>query len=147
MNSLNTITLLLLSRLCKWGNRQSDWNACNRASIWWGVSDSRDHILFWGGLLPRHMEVPRLRSNRSCSCQPTPQPQQQGIQAVSSTYTTAHGNARSLSRWARPGIKPPSSWMLVGFVNHWATAGTPRYHILNTLWVTWAVLQPHNKII
>ena len=25
----------------------------------------------------------------------------------------------------RPGIKPASSWMLVGFVNHWTTTGTP----------------------
>ena len=32
------------------------------------------------------------------------------------TYTTAHSNARSLIHWARPGIKPLSSWILVGFV-------------------------------
>ena len=32
------------------------------------------------------------------------------------TYTTAHGNARSLTHWVRPGIKPASSWILVGFV-------------------------------
>ena len=25
----------------------------------------------------------------------------------------------------RPGIKPTTSWFLVGFVNHWATTGTP----------------------
>ena len=35
--------------------------------------------------------------NRSCSCRPTPQPQQRQIQAVSATYTTAHGNAGSLT--------------------------------------------------
>ena len=29
--------------------------------------------------------------------QSTPEPQQRGIQAVSTTYTTAHGNARSLT--------------------------------------------------
>ena len=39
--------------------------------------------------------------------------------------TTAHGNARSLSHWVRPGIEPESSWILVRFVNHWATMGTP----------------------
>ena len=33
--------------------------------------------------------------------------------------------AGSLTHWARPGIKPWSSWMLVGFVNHWATMATP----------------------
>ena len=32
------------------------------------------------------------------------------------TYTTAHGNARSFTNWARPGIKPSSSWTLVGFL-------------------------------
>ena len=45
-----------------------------------------------------------------------PQPQQHGIWAVSATYTTARGNARSLTHWVRPGIQPVSSWMLVGFV-------------------------------
>ena len=37
----------------------------------------------------QHMEVPRLG--------PTPQPQQHKIQAESATYTTAHGNTRSLT--------------------------------------------------
>ena len=50
------------------------------------------------------------------------EPQQHGIWAVSATYTTAHNNARSLTHWARPGIKLATSWFLVGFVNHWATA-------------------------
>ena len=36
-------------------------------------------------------------SNQSYSCQPTPQPQQCGIQAASVTCTTAHSNARSLT--------------------------------------------------
>ena len=33
--------------------------------------------------------------------------------------------ARSLTHWAKPGIKPSSSWILVGFVFHWATTETP----------------------
>ena len=33
------------------------------------------------------------------------------------TYTIAHGNTRSLTHWARPGIEPSSSWMLVGFTS------------------------------
>ena len=49
--------------------------------------------------------------------QPTPQPQQHQIPAASVTYTTAHGNAGSLTHWARPGIKPASSWILVTFVS------------------------------
>ena len=43
-----------------------------------------------------------------------PQPQQCEIQALSATYTSAHGNSRSLTHWARPGIEPTSSWILVG---------------------------------
>ena len=30
---------------------------------------------------------------------------------MSATYTTAHGNARSLTHLGRPGIEPASSWM------------------------------------
>ena len=30
---------------------------------------------------------------------------------------TAHGNAGSLTHWARPGIEPTTSWFLVGFVS------------------------------
>ena len=56
-------------------------------------------------------EVPR-----TCSCGPTPQPQQCQIQATSATYTTAHSNTESLTHWAKPGIEPTSSWILVGFV-------------------------------
>ena len=44
-----------------------------------------------------------------------PQPQQPGIQAMSATCTTAHSNAASLTHWARPGIQPETSWLLVGF--------------------------------
>ena len=39
-----------------------------------------------------------------------------GIWATSATYTTAHGNTGSLTHWARPGVEPPTSWFLVGFV-------------------------------
>ena len=35
----------------------------------------------------------------------------------SNTYTTAHGNAKSLPHWARPGINPATSWFLVGFIS------------------------------
>ena len=40
-----------------------------------------------------------------------------GIQASSSTYTTAHGKARSLTHGERPGIEPETSWLLVGFIS------------------------------
>ena len=58
---------------------------------------------------------PGLGPNKSCW--PTPQPQQCRIQNTSVTYTTAHGNAGSLTHWARPGIEPATSWFLVGFVS------------------------------
>ena len=51
--------------------------------------------------------------------------QQRGMWATSVTYTTAHGNLRSLNHWERPGIESTTSWMLVGFLNHWALTGTP----------------------
>ena len=47
-----------------------------------------------------------------------PQPQQHKIWAASATYNTAHSNTRSLIHWVRPGIKPTTSWILLGFVNH-----------------------------
>ena len=54
---------------------------------------------------------PGKESNWSCSHQPTPETQHQ-IWATSATYTTAHGSAGSLTHWARPGIKPSTSWFL-----------------------------------
>ena len=68
---------------------------------------------------------PGWGSNWSCSHRPMPEPQQCGIRAASATYTTAHGNARSLIHWARPGIETATSWFPVRFLNHWATMGTP----------------------
>ena len=38
------------------------------------------------------------------------------IWVSTSTYTTAHGNAGSLTHRARPEIEPASSWILVGFI-------------------------------
>ena len=82
----------------------------------WSWVPSRVFFFLWLHL--GHMEVPGLPqgSNWSCSCSPTSQPQQHQIQAASVTYTTAHGNIRSLTYWARPGIEPVSPWLLVGFI-------------------------------
>ena len=41
------------------------------------------------------------------------------------TYTTAHSNAGSLTCWARAGIKPATSWFLVGFIS-----AAPRWELL-----------------
>ena len=44
---------------------------------------------------------------------------------MSATYTTAHGNARSLTHQERPAIKPESSWLLARFVS-----GEPQQKLL-----------------
>ena len=56
-----------------------------------------------------------------------PQPQQHQIQAASMICALACGSAGSLTHWPMPGIKPTSSWMLVGFLTCWATLGTPDF--------------------
>jgi len=52
-----------------------------------------------------------------------------GIPASSSTYATGCRNSGSLTHWARSGIEPATSWFLVGFANHCAMTGTPRFWI------------------
>ena len=63
-------------------------------------------------------------SNQSCSCRPTPQSQQLGIQVSSTTSTTTQGNAGSLTHWVRPGMEPASSWNTSQVHYCWATTGT-----------------------
>ena len=47
------------------------------------------------------------------------------------TYTTAHGNARSLTHWARLGIEPATLWLLVGFVS-----AAPQWELLDISYTT-----------
>ena len=89
-------------------------------------------FFFFLGLHLQHTEAPRLGLNQSCSLWLTPQPQQHGIRATSVTYITAQGNTVSLTHWARPGIKSLSSWMLVRFVFHWTTMGSPLKAFMDT---------------
>ena len=52
------------------------------------------------------------------------------IWAMSATYTMTHGNSRSLTHWVRPGIKPMSSWTLLGFITTepwWELHQTPYF--------------------
>ena len=79
----------------------------------------------------------------SCSRWPTPQSQQHRIRAISVTYTTAHGNAGSLTHWARPGIETASSRLLVRFVTT-ETQCKPSRQILLTfksIWLSIAILK------
>ena len=71
----------------------------------------------------------------SCSCGPMPQLQQCQIRAPSATYTTAHGNARFLTHWGRPGIKPASSWMLIRFLSTEPWWELPILQILLHTWI------------
>ena len=49
--------------------------------------------------------------------------QQRRIPAPSMTYAAPDGNPGSLTHWAKPGIKPMSSWILLRFLIRWATRG------------------------
>ena len=70
----------------------------------------------------RHIEVPRqgvelelqLPAYATATATAT---QQCRIWAASATYATAYGNAGSLTHWARPGMEPESSWILVWFIS------------------------------
>ena len=69
-------------------------------------------FFFFLGLNLWQMKFLGWGSNQSCSSRPIPQPQQHWIRSLSATYTTACSDAGSLTHWARPGIKPTSSWTL-----------------------------------
>ena len=76
-------------------------------------------------------KFPGQGSNRSCSCQLKPQPQQRGIWASSVNYTTAHGNTGSLTHWLRPGIKPHILMDTGQICFCCTTMGTPTNSLLN----------------
>ena len=66
------------------------------------------------GLKPSHMEFPWARSPIETVADRLHHRQ---IQATSATYTTAHGNTRSITHWVKPGIEHASSWILVRFIS------------------------------
>ena len=76
---------------------------------------------------------------------PTPQPQQHGIRAASSAYTRAHGNIGSLNHWAKPGIKPSFSWILVGFVTAEPRGELLLLCILNMYVCVYVILINHSR--
>ena len=47
--------------------------------------------------------------------------------AVAASLHHSHSNAGSLTHWARPEIKPTSSWILVGFVSAVPLRELPRF--------------------
>ena len=62
----------------------------------------------------------------AAAASPTPQPQQHQVQATYVTYAAACSNTSSLTHWARPGMKPTSSWTLCQVLN-------PRSHSRNSM--------------
>ena len=123
------------------------------------ITSFKNHLakvffFFFSSLLFRAMPVaygcflPSQGLNRSCSCQP--QPQQHRIWATPVTYTTLHGNSRSLTHWARPGTEPTSSWILVRFVSTVPQWELPHLAKLLIAWISlWVDLSlgkpPDNK--
>ena len=87
------------------------------------------------GLHLRHMEVPRLGAESELQLPPyttvTAMPDPSRICA---TYTTALSNAGSLTHWARPGIKPAFSWILVRFI-----IAEPLQELPSQFWLWWLV--------
>ena len=68
-------------------------------------------LFFFSGPHPQYMEVPSLGVKLELQL-----PACTTVTATSVTYTTVHGNTRSLTHWLRPGIEPTTSWFLVGLV-------------------------------
>ena len=82
-------------------------------------------FFFFVGLHLQHMEVPRLGVQSKLRAPAYTTAAVSWDLSRVCNLTTAHSNARSLTHGARPGIKPETSWFLVGFINHCAMTGTP----------------------
>ena len=68
--------------------------------------------------IPWHMEVLRLGVESELQVLATAIATATRDQSCFCNLHHTHGNAGSLTHWARPGIEPTSSWILVRFVNH-----------------------------
>ena len=74
-------------------------------------------FFFFLGLHLQHMEVPGLGVKLKLQLRPTSQPRKHRIWASSATYTTACGNAGSLTYCAEPQIELESSGTLCLVLN------------------------------
>ena len=68
----------------------------------------------------------QIRATYSC----WPMPQQVRVRAKSVTSTTAHSNTGSPTHWARPGINPQSSCMLIRFVSTAPNGNSPDFSVI-----------------
>ena len=83
-------------------------------------------FFFFFGLHPRHMEIPRLGVESELQLQAYTTATATRVRAASVTHTTAHGNAGSLTQWARPAMEPAFSWFPARFFSYWAMKGSPK---------------------
>ena len=90
-------------------------------------------FFFFLGPHSRHMEVPRWGIKLELQL-PAYATATATVLDPNFMYELHHSSQQggSLTHWAGPGIKPASSWILVGFINHWAITGTPGSQIFNT---------------
>ena len=99
---------------------------CHQTDICWvEAAPPTLFFFFFFFCLFRPSSVAYGRSQASGWMWPTPQPQWCQIQATLATYSSACNDAISLTHWARPGMDPKFSWILVWFLTHWATTRTP----------------------
>ena len=83
---------------------------------WAGVGIFYFLFFVFLGPHPQHIKVPRLGVELELQLPAHVTATAAWDQTSSSTHTTAHANAESLTHWMKPRIEPASSWILVGFV-------------------------------
>ena len=105
----------------------SAWLICYRHAHFFFFFEGCTHCMW---------KFPSWGSNQSCSYQPMLQPQQCWVRI------TFQGKAGSLTYWAGPGIKPVSSWILVGFI----TAAPPQELLRHTKFYQLRV-RPTNQLV
>ena len=122
-SSLQKLCKLMFTTLCRMQKNLSQWSSSGKShcqvkfmftlsaaietyrNIF--VLDHRENGFFFSfySCIWSIWKFPGQGLNQSCSCRPTPQPQQCRIRVLSETYATAYGKAGSLTHWAGP-----SSW-------------------------------------
>ena len=75
----------------------------------------------------QHIEVPRLGVELELQLLAYPTATAMWDPSLISNLHHSLWNAGSLTHWARPGIKPASSWRLSQVRYCWGTTGTPHY--------------------
>ena len=85
----------------------------------------------------QHMDVPELGVESEPQLRSIPQPQQHWSWTTFVTYPTACSNARSLTSWVRPEVKPTTLPRLCQFLTHCVTVGTPDGRFWQMMFGTW----------